>query len=107
MLYVYIPATAKMEAMQAELKELRQQVAKQPSPKQQITKTSGVPSNRTSSEKLVSGERVRVAHQREDVRPPTAKPPMDRDTSARIVTKRASDKADGVLTEKYSGLRIK
>ncbi|XP_064400268.1 protein MCM10 homolog [Halichondria panicea] len=98
---------AKMEAMQAELKELRQQVAKQPSPKQQITKTSGVPSNRTSSEKLVSGERVRVAHQREDVRPPTAKPPMDRDTSARIVTKRASDKADGVLTEKYSGLRIK
>ena len=57
---------AKMEAMQAELNSLRQQVSSQSSSRQQPPqpkKTSGAPSNKSPGTKTVNGERVRVAHQ--------------------------------------------
>lgn len=94
--------------MQAELAQLRQQATKKPPlkqspPRQQPTKTSGVPSSKSQTKKFVVGERERerVAHHQ------LLPVQQNRGVANRGVAVKESTLPDGVYTERYSGIRLR
>ena len=98
---------AKLAAMETEMLKLKQMVASNEQRPHVRQRTAELPTRRDSDVGHVARDRPGSAVPRPPSTRATDEPPLDREISLGIAKQRREDAENGVVTEKYSGLRIK